>query len=90
MAQTKITIFTKDNCPKCPKARHLLEELNRERPLDVREVNIGTPDGMFEAVQYNLMSTPSLILQNGRKEVKIISGSLDKQKLISALEDLAG
>lgn len=90
MTQTKITIFTKDSCPRCPQAKHLLEELHNERDVDVREVNIGTPDGMFEAVQYNLMTTPSLILQNGRKEVKIISGSVDKQKLISALEDLAG
>ena len=90
MTQTKITIFTKDNCPRCPQAKHLLEELHNERNVDVREVNIGTPDGMFEAVQYNLMSTPALIVQNSKKEVKIISGAVDRQKIISALEDLAG
>lgn len=90
MAQMRITLFTKDNCPKCPQAKHLLEELHRERDVDVREVNISTTEGMFEAVRYNLMSTPSIILQNGTRGIKIISGSVEKQKVLSALEDLGG
>ena len=54
----KIVVFTMKNCPKCPAAKKLAEEIAEEFGLEVEEVDV--EKDMITALQYNVASTPSI------------------------------
>lgn len=59
-----LKIFTQANCPKCPPAKKLGKEIEKEGKLKVEWFDISTVDGLAEASFYSVLSTPSLILVN--------------------------
>jgi glutaredoxin len=87
MTQLKITLFTQPNCPRCPGVKAALEELKAQRDFEYRELNTVTDDGMYEAVKYNFMTTPALVIGNTAKEIRLV-GDIDKKKIISTLDEL--
>ncbi len=52
-----IKLFVKDNCPKCPAAKHACDGLDDVQVFDVSEV-----DGLAEAAFHGVLSTPSIIV----------------------------
>lgn len=65
-----LKIFTQPNCPQCPAAKKLGEEIERERKLKVEWFDVTTVDGLAEASFYSVMSTPSLVLfEDSGKEI---------------------
>jgi len=93
-----LKIFTQPNCPKCPPAKKLGEQLNRKdtsgvarrdspdgggKQIKVEYYDISTADGLAEASFYSVMSTPSLILCDDQgKETKSWRGETPSSKVI--------
>lgn len=61
----RIKLFVKDNCPRCPAAKHACEGLDA---VDVYD--LGEMDGLAEAAFHNVMSTPTvLVVDSGGSEI---------------------
>jgi thiol-disulfide isomerase/thioredoxin len=58
----KLKVFVKNDCPNCPPAKELAEELQNEGKLEVETYNVDEPEGLAEAQFYTVMATPSLVL----------------------------
>lgn len=57
-----VKIFWKEDCPNCPPAKTLGKTLELKNDMDVVYYNTKDPDGLAEAVMYDVMSTPSVIV----------------------------
>ncbi len=66
-----VKIFTKAKCPKCPAAKQILAELKKEG-VSVHHYDLDTIDGLAEASFYGILSTPSILIEDG--EEKEIAG----------------
>ncbi|MGQ9509110.1 MAG: thioredoxin family protein [Thermodesulfobacteriota bacterium] len=58
-----IRIFTKANCPKCPAAKEIAQELKREG-FKVVYYDLDTIEGLAEASFRSILSTPSLVIED--------------------------
>ena len=66
-----LKLFTKPDCPKCPAAKELVKQLRVAcYELKIEEYDISTVEGLAEASFYSVMSTPSIILCDGRGKEK--------------------
>lgn len=73
-----VKIFVKDNCPKCPMAKKLFEDLKAQN-VDAASYNVETAEGLGEASFYQVMSTPSVIVEGpGEQLVGLWRGSVPK------------
>jgi len=69
----KIKIFWQKNCPHCPEAKNVGEQLEKE--AEVQYFDVDTVDGLAEASYYDIASTPSIVvLDNNNNEIKIWRG----------------
>lgn len=59
-----VKIFYKDDCPKCPLAKKLRDNL-RQQKVSVLDYNVGTADGLAEASFYSVMSLPTVLVEDG-------------------------
>jgi thiol-disulfide isomerase/thioredoxin len=59
-----VKIFYKDDCPKCPMAKKLRDNL-KEQQINVIDYNVGTADGLAEASFYSIMSLPTVLVEDG-------------------------
>ncbi|MFA5333988.1 MAG: thioredoxin family protein [Candidatus Nanoarchaeia archaeon] len=64
----KIKIFTQPNCPNCPAAKILGQELLKEG-ADVEFYDIKTPQGLTESIMHNVLSTPSVLILNNEEVI---------------------
>lgn len=79
-----IKFFTRVDCPNCPPAKALAEKLRKEG-RKVEMFDIETPDGLAEAVGYDVMCTPSIIAaDDAGKEIKSWRCSVPKKEEIEA------
>ncbi|MFH0987133.1 MAG: thioredoxin family protein [Candidatus Micrarchaeota archaeon] len=85
----KIKLFTQENCPRCGPVKQTIKDLSAEREIDIHEVNAGTDEGMFEAIKYNIMTTPAVVVGNKLREIRIV-GDISKESIISTLDELGG
>ena len=61
-----IKLFVKDDCPRCPAAKLLVEGFDSVQVYDVDEV-----DGLTEASYHSVLSTPSiLVVDSAGNEVR--------------------
>ena len=81
----KVKFFSQENCPKCPAAKAVIEEL-RAQGLPVEYYDVKTIDGRAEAIYYGLMSTPSTVVTNN-SDVELYSwrGEVPEKKKILEL-----
>lgn len=59
-----VKIFYKDDCPKCPLAKKLRDNL-KEQKVNVIDYNVGTAEGLAEASFYSIMSLPTVLVEDG-------------------------
>ncbi len=79
----KIKFFTQENCPKCPSAKVVVDELKAEG-IPIEYFDVKTVDGKAEAIYYGLMSTPSTVVTDN-SDVELMSwrGAVpDKAKIV--------
>jgi hypothetical protein len=59
-----VKIFYKDDCPMCPAAKKLKDNL-RDMNVSVDDYNVGTTDGLAEATYYRVMALPTILVEDG-------------------------
>ena len=58
-----VKIFYKDDCPMCPMAKRLKDNL-LDNNVDVRYYNVETTDGLAEATFYRVMALPTIVVED--------------------------
>ena len=58
----KLKVFTLPSCQKCPTAKRIAKDVATKYDLDFLEVDISTPDGQLEGLMHQIMSTPSIAI----------------------------
>jgi len=70
-----ILLFTQPNCPKCPKAKEevlkKVQELKSIEPVNLVEIDVSTEEGLFEGVQHNVLSTPTIIIKEKGHQMRL-------------------
>ena len=61
-----VKIFWQENCTRCPPTKKIGKKLEGER-IKVEYHDVNTPDGLAEAMFYDVLSTPSLIVTDDEK-----------------------
>jgi len=60
----ELKVFTLPTCTNCPVAKKISQEVAQKYKLDYREVDISTPDGQLDGLMYQVMSTPSIAIDD--------------------------
>lgn len=60
----ELKVFTLPTCGNCPAAKALSKELADKFGLSYAEVDISTPDGQLEGLMHQIMSTPSIAIDD--------------------------
>jgi hypothetical protein len=63
-----IKLFVKEGCYLCPSAKEVGLRLEEEG-LRVQCYDIGTADGLAEASYYGILSTPTMIIEDGNEKM---------------------
>jgi hypothetical protein len=58
-----VKIFYKDDCPMCPMAKNLRDNLQGQHVV-VNDFNVGTTDGLAEATFYGVMALPTIVIED--------------------------
>lgn len=76
-----IKLFVKEDCPRCPAAKRLLEDFNDVQIFDVDDV-----EGLTEASFHSVLATPSiLVMDSAGNEVGGWRGEVPSQSDIRNL-----
>lgn len=62
-----LKLFTQPACPKCPAAKAVVKQI--EHKVKVEQYDIKTEDGLAEALEYNVMATPSIVIIDHDKNI---------------------
>lgn len=58
----KLQVYYGKQCPRCPAAKKICKEVAKEKNLEYEEINI--EEHMIEALQKQIASTPSIVLND--------------------------
>ncbi|MBI2045879.1 MAG: thioredoxin family protein [Parcubacteria group bacterium] len=73
----KMTLVTREGCIHCAQTKELLKKIGSEYPeLDVREVDMTTPEGQELIGKYGIMSSPGIIIND---ELFAMGGTTEKE-----------
>jgi thioredoxin 1 len=73
-------------CGPCRMVAPVVEEIAQERAGELKVVKMNTDENQNTAVQYNIMSIPTLILFRHGQPAKTVIGAYPKRKLEAELE----
>ena len=78
-------------CGPCRMVAPVVEEIAQERGEQLKVVKLNIDENQNTAIQYNVMSIPTLMLFRGGQPAKTVIGAYPKRKLEAELEPaLAG
>lgn len=79
----ELKVFVKNDCPNCPPAKDLAEEIKEEEKLKVEIFNVDEAGGLAEAQFYNVLATPSLVLcDDSDEEIVSFRGDVPSKETI--------
>ena len=73
-------------CGPCRVVHPILEEIAGERGEDLRIVSLNVDENQQTAIQFEVLSIPTLILFKGGQEAKRVIGAMPKRRLEAELE----
>ncbi len=79
--EMKLSVYTGPDCPKCPPAKELCQSVAKEMGLDYEEIDIN--DKMIEALQMQIASTPSIVID---EDVVFRSSIPAKEELMAEIK----
>lgn len=82
-----IKVFTLKTCPNCPMAKKIAREVAEKFRVEFIEIDVGTPEGQIEGLMYQIMSTPSIAIDN---EVVARGEVLKKEELEKKVREKLG
>jgi len=62
-----LKVFTQPSCPKCPAAKKIIKEVSGK--FTIEEYDTRTEDGLAEALTYDVLATPSIIVMDDKRNV---------------------
>ncbi len=65
VAPARVLLVTAPDCHFCADAKALLARLGQAYPLEVREVDLSSPEGQEAATRHGIMFPPGLLLDGG-------------------------
>lgn len=74
----QLKVFTLPSCSSCPLAKVIASEVAQKLNISYKEVNLATADGMSEGKAYDILSAPSIAVDD---EVIVRGGLVSKQRL---------
>lgn len=74
----ELKIFTLPTCPTCPEAKRIAQEVSAKFGVKCVEIDLSTSEGGLVGLMYQIMSTPSLALDD---EVLVRGKILPKEEL---------
>jgi glutaredoxin len=74
----ELKLFTLPTCPLCPILKVAAEEVAEKLNIGFREVNMTTKDGLDESAIHEIMSAPTILVDN---EVIVRGQFISKEKL---------
>ncbi len=60
----RVTLLSQDHCESCVDAKQLLERLAAEYPLEIVEIDLGSPEGQRLAAAKRVMFAPGVLLDD--------------------------
>jgi len=60
----ELRVFTLPSCSTCPLAKTVVSEVARKLNISYKEVNLATEEGMREGKAYDIMSAPSIAIDD--------------------------
>ncbi len=60
----ELKVFTLPTCKNCPAAKRISQEVAQKYGLKYIEVDISTPNGQLNGLMYQVMSTPSIAIDD--------------------------
>ena len=85
VAPARVLLVTAPDCHFCADAKALLARLGQTYPLEVREVDLSSPEGQETATRHGIMFPPALLLDGGF----VGFGRVSERKLRRLLEQRA-
>jgi thioredoxin 1 len=73
-------------CGPCRMVAPIVEEIAQERHGELKVVKMNTDENQNTAIQYNIMSIPTLVLFRHGEVAKTVIGAYPKRKLEAELE----
>ena len=77
----EVTLLTQSDCGYCDHAKEVLRRIGEDYPLQVTEIDLGTPDGKRLAERAGVMFAPGVLLEGEGFSY----GRLSERKLRRAL-----
>ena len=75
----EVKVFTLPTCSTCPVAKNIASEVAKEFNVRYREISLATKEGWDEGLAYDIMSTPSIVID----EDVIVRGRLVSKERLS-------
>lgn len=80
-----LKIFIQPGCPACPAAKELGERLKKK--ITVSFIDVSKEEGLKEALKYDVLVTPTLILIDEKGEIKKKwSGRPEEKEVLSFVD----
>jgi thioredoxin 1 len=73
-------------CGPCRMVAPVVEEIAAEKADQLRVVKLNTDENQQTAIQYNVLSIPTLIVFKNGQEVKRVTGAYPKKRLEAEIE----
>ncbi len=74
----EIKVFTLPTCSYCPMAKSIVSEVAQKFSITCKEVNLATKEELAEGLAYDVMSTPSIAIND---EVIVRGRLISKERL---------
>jgi glutaredoxin len=74
----ELKVFTLPTCSSCPAAKQIALEVARKLGLAYREVDMNTQEGLKEGLANQIMSAPSITLED---EVIVVGRLISRERL---------
>lgn len=63
----KLKLFTQPTCARCPAAKQVVKQV--EHKVKVEHYDIKSEDGLAEALSFDVMATPSIVITDNEDNV---------------------
>ena len=82
---TKVTLYSKPNCPLCDDARQALERVRASAPFDLEEMDITTRDSLFAEYRERI----PVVAIDGREAFEYFVDEQELERRVAAPEAVA-
>ena len=83
----ELKVFTLKTCPNCSQAKKIVREVAEEFNVGFTEIDMETSEGQIEGLMYEVMSTPSIAVDN---DVVSRGSLISKKELIEEVKKRLG